>query len=265
MLDQYKEIIAEIRKEFVEICKSVFGENLVAIINKGSSVKGGFISGLSDIDLHVYLNDEVFIYSDYIKLEYGLALQEKMDKLLKKYDIGESPIQVIMLNVSNPKRWSGPLEGTYLILYGDSCPEPEPCAEEMLESDLFSLRSPYYFYNLINSYADKVSEELAEFVRKINPAVTPTLYRVLSLMTNDPFKAWKMTRFEVLESLEKLESDEARKLAKLGHEYFEIAGQRQKLKSDPDLCRKALKIGFEIIDIGKEFAIFIRANHELHE
>jgi len=254
MLDKYRDILTELRNEFVEVCKAIFGDNLVAIVNKGSSVKGGFIPGLSDVDLHVYLKEEAFIYNDLIKLESGLSFQEKMDGILRKHDLSDSPIQVIFLNVDNPKRWSGPLPETYLILYGDSCPEPEPHAEEMLEMDRLNLRSPYYFYNLINSYADKANEELAEFVRKINPAITPALYRVLSLITNDPFKAWKMTRFEVLEALESLESEEAKEMAKLGRKYFEIAGQRPLLKVDAELCRKALRIGFQIIDMGKEFA-----------
>ncbi len=253
-MNKYQNAFEKLREDFVEICKSVFGENLVAIINKGSSVKGGFIPGLSDVDLHVYLKDEAFIHNDCLYLELGLSFQEKMDKLIHKYDFGGGPIQVIFLNVTNPKRWSGPLPGTYLVLYGDGCPEPEPAAEEMLEADKFNLISPYYFYNLINSYADKPNEELAEFVRKINPAVTPTLYRVLSLITNDPFKAWKMTRYEVLESLEGLESKDAKQIAELGREYFEIAGQRDRLKNDPELCRKALRIGYKIIYTGKEFA-----------
>ncbi|MEK7397555.1 MAG: nucleotidyltransferase domain-containing protein [Candidatus Poribacteria bacterium] len=265
MLDKYRDTLAGLRKEFVEVCKAIFGDNLVAIVNKGSSVKGGFIPGLSDVDLHVYLKEEAFTYSDLIKLELGLSFQEKMDKLIHKYDVGDGPIQVIFLNVDNPKRWSGPLPGTYLILYGDSCPEPEPHAEEMLEMDRLCLRSPSYFYNLINTYADKANEELADFVRKINPAITPALYRVLSLITNDPLKVWKMTRFEVLEGLESLESEEAKEMAELGREYFEIAGQRPLLKIDPELCRKALRIGFKIIDIGKEFAFSLGFNHELHK
>ena len=57
-MNKYQNAFEKLREDFVEICKSVFGENLVAIINKGSSVKGGFIPGLSDVDLHVYLKDE---------------------------------------------------------------------------------------------------------------------------------------------------------------------------------------------------------------
>ena len=43
MLEQHKIAVEGLKKEFVEACKSVFGESLVAIINKGSTVKGGFI------------------------------------------------------------------------------------------------------------------------------------------------------------------------------------------------------------------------------
>ncbi|MBI1929799.1 hypothetical protein HYR99_36810, partial [Candidatus Poribacteria bacterium] len=157
----YENVIAELRGAFVEVCKSVFGECLVAIIAKGSTVKGGFIPGLSDVDLHVYLTDDAFIYSDFLKLELGLSLQAKMDELLRKYDVGGGPIQVICLPVSKPRDWLGPLPGTYIVLYGDGCPAPPPTVEGMLKQDLDGLKNPTYAYKLINSFSDQSNDWLA--------------------------------------------------------------------------------------------------------
>jgi predicted nucleotidyltransferase len=258
MLKEYESAVAGLRREFVEVCKSVFEESLVAIICKGSTVKGGFIPGLSDVDLHVYLKDNAFVYSDFLKLELGLSLQEEMDELIHKYDFGGGPIQVITINTSKPRDWSGPLPGTYLLLYGDECPETSPTAEEMLEYDRANLQNPSYGYGLVNSMADKTSDALPSYVRRLNTAVTPTLYRVLSVLTSDPFKAWRMTRFEVLDALEQLETEDLgadsrpAHIAKLGREFYEIASRKHKLESDPELCKTALRIGFKILDSGRE-------------
>jgi len=252
VLKQHKSAVEGLKKEFVEACKSVFGENLVAIINKGSTVKGGFIPGLSDVDLHVYLKNDAFAYSDFLRLELGLSMQEKIDELIHKYDFGGGPIQVIMINVSQPRDWSAPLPGTYLVLYGDDCPEEPPTVESMLEQDQENLRNPNYAYGLINSLADKSSDSLAGYVRRLNPAVTPTFYRVLSILTRDPFKVWMMTKFDVLEALEQLENDTANQLAKFGREFYEIARQKEQIKKDLQLCKSAIRMGFRIVDIGRE-------------
>ena len=255
MLKEYEDAIVGLRREFVEACKSVFAESLVAIITKGSTVKGGFIPGLSDVDLHVYLKSEAFIYSDFLRWQLGLRLQERMDGLIRKYDFGGGPVQVIMINVSKPRDWAGPLPGTYILLYGDECPDPPPTAEGMLEEDLDSLQNPHYAYGLINSLADKANNALIGYVRRLNPAVTPTFYRVLSVLTKDPLKVWKMTRFEVLDALEQLEIDIAKQLAELGREFYAIAGQKHRLQSNIELCKEVIQLGFGIVDSGREIGL----------
>ncbi len=255
MLKKYECAITGLRTGVVNACKSVFGEDLVAIINKGSTVKGGFIPGLSDMDLHVYLKDNAFVYNDFLKLELGLSFQEKMDDLIRKYDIGGGPIQIIMLNVSKPRDWSGPLPGTYLVLYGDECPEMPPKAEKMLEYDRANLQNPSYGYGLVNSFADKTNDDLTGYVRKLNPAATPVLYRVLSLLTGNPEKVWGMTKFEVLEDLEKLETSDTAELAKLGRKFYELASQHQQSCNDVELCKETLRTGYRILDIGRQIGL----------
>ena len=252
MLEEYQQTVIELRKAFVEVCKSVFAESLVAIIPTGSIAKRGFSPGLSDVDLHVYLKDDVFIYSDFLKLEFGLSLQAKMDGLIGKYGLGGGPIQVMCLPVSNQRDWGEPPPGTYLLLYGDTCPDPPPTAEDMLAQDLDSLKNPIYAYKLTNSFADKSNADLAIYVRRPNTAVTPTLYRVLSLLTQAPIKTWKMTKFEVLEALEELDDESAKRLAEPGRSFYEIARKGKRLRENPDLCRAAIQVEFEVVDAGRE-------------
>ena len=252
MQEEHEKAIAGLRKEFVEACRVVFGESLVAIINKGSTVKGGFIPGLSDVDLHVYLKDDVFVYNDFLRLELGLSLQNKMDKLICRYDFGGGPVQVIMMNVSKPRDWSGPLPGTYVLLYGDECPEPPPTSGKMLEHDRAGLLNPHYGYGLVNSLVDKGNGALPNYVQRLNTAVTPTLYRVLSLLTREPFRTWSMARSEVLQGLEQMDVKGVENLAELGRRFYRIASKKSQLHTDPELCKEAMRIGFGILDFGRE-------------
>jgi predicted nucleotidyltransferase len=255
MLGEYESAIGALRQEFVEVCKSVFGSYLVAVIAKGSTVKGGFIPGLSDIDLHVYLKNEAFIYSDFLKLDLAFKLQAQMDKLVRRYDFSGSPIQVNLLNESLPPDWSGPLPGTYILLYGEHYPEAEPTVEQMLAQDLRELKNPVYAYKLINSYADKTTDELVNFVRRLQPAVNPTFYRVLSLLTKDPMKVWKLTKFEALEALEDLDDERGERIARLGREFYALASQRKRQREDADFCRAAIRAAYRVIDAGREIGL----------
>lgn len=260
-LQGYEKTIVELRAEFVELCKSVFGDSLVAIITKGSTVKGGFIPGLSDVDLHVHLKDEAFEYSDFLKLELGLKLQEKMGRLIKKYDLNGSPIQLIILNVSLPKEnWTGGIPGTFILLYGDQCPETPPEAEEILEQDQRNLQDVSYPYRLIHSFVDKSDDELPRYVRRLSPAVTPILNRVLSLLTQAPFKAWKMSKGEAIAALEKSSIEEARELAILAKDFYHRAGQRDRLTNDLKFCRETIRAAFRVINQGQIMGRMLEAN-----
>lgn len=254
MHTDYRKVVQELQTEFVDACLAIFGAQLVAIIAKGSTVRGGFIPGLSDLDLHVYLTEEAFVFSDFLKIELGLKLQEHMDPLIQKYDIGGGPIQVILLNVAKPRDWSGPLPDTYVLLYGDACPESEPIAEEMLKQDLENLAAPTYGYGLANSLADKSNDQLAGYVRRLNTAVNPNLFRVLSLLTREPLRVWKMTKFGVIEELERLDHILAQQVAEHGRIFYSLAEQHDALQTDPELCRQALRVGFRVLDTGRQLA-----------
>lgn len=261
MSKDYEKTIAELRTVFVEICKSVFRGSLIAIITKGSTVKGGFIPGLSDVDLHVYLKDDAFEFSDFLKLELGLKLQEKMGQLIKKYDLGGSPIQLILLNVSLPKdNWTGGIPGTFILLYGDKSPETPPKVEEILEQDQRNLQDVNYPYRLIHSFVDKSDAELPRYVRSLSPAVTPILNRVLSLLTKDPFRAWKMNKPEAIAALEKSPLKEARELAALAKDFYHKASQRNKLKNELSFCRETIRAAFKVITQGQNIGRILNTN-----
>ncbi len=209
------------------------------------------------MDFHVYLRADAFIYNDFLKSELGLRMQEQMDKLIRKYDVGGGPIQVNLLNESHPPDWSGPLPGTYIVLYGDGYPEQPPSAEDLLAKDLDNLKNPIP-YRWVTTYADKTNDQLPNFIRSLNTQVTPTLFRVLSLLTKDPIRIWKMTKFEVIGALGQLEDESAQRLAQLGREFYDLAFQRDRQQEDPNFCRTVIRTAFNVVDLSREIGYRIK-------
>ena len=60
-----------------------------------------------------------------------------------------------------------------------------------------------------------------------------------------------MMKFEVLEALEQLKDDRAKKLVELGREFYELAGRKDQIHNDLELCKEAIRLGFRIMDIGR--------------
>ena len=56
---------------------------------------------------------------------------------------------------------------------------------------------------------------------------------------------WKMTKFEVLEGLEKLDDPSAKRLAQLGQKFYEIAKQRERQRKDPEFCWAVIRVGYK--------------------
>lgn len=102
-----------------------------------------------------------------------------------------------------------------------------------------------------NSFVDKPDDKLPTYVRRLCPAVTPILNRVLSLLTKDPFKAWKMSKPEAIEFLEKSSLDEARELAELVKDFYQKAKQKDRIKNDLQFCRETIRAAFKVITQGQ--------------
>jgi hypothetical protein len=92
---------------------------LVGLLIHGSALKGGFIPGCSDIDLQLYLNEEVLASDGSVPLDLAMAIQRDLAT------IDTAPFQYIrcyelagrFTRAQNPD-WVGPIPGACHMLTG---------------------------------------------------------------------------------------------------------------------------------------------------
>ena len=116
----------------------------VGLLAVGSALKGGYIPGCSDIDLHLYLADSAFDRDGILPLDLGLAVHRDLAK------IDPTPFEYIQcqalrsrLTEGNELSSMGPIPGTYHVLVGE-LPVPEATADQVYDRanrDLAGLRS----------------------------------------------------------------------------------------------------------------------------
>ncbi|RKY00431.1 hypothetical protein DRP77_11490, partial [Candidatus Poribacteria bacterium] len=183
----------------VESIKEVLGDHLRAIILKGSLVKGDFIPGYSDVDIHVLVDDEVMEGPRALRLEEALEVQRRIGKL-RPQDYGVWGFQIFFLSAQNyPPDWSPPPPGGYVLLYGEIPEGMEETIEEQLRKARFSLiRIPGYISYLLERLVDKPDERLVEVVRLTGAILKAVLYNAASLLTGDPPSVWRMPVWDVL-------------------------------------------------------------------
>jgi hypothetical protein len=88
---------------------------LIGLMIHGSALKGGFIPGCSDIDLHVYLDDAAFTAQGQLPLEFCLSIQQELAQ------IDPAPFQYIQCYALPPRlpaHHIGPVPGAYQMLIG---------------------------------------------------------------------------------------------------------------------------------------------------
>jgi predicted nucleotidyltransferase len=118
--------LEEMVDEFVSICLEVFGPQRVeAIIQHGSSVKGGAIPGYSDIDLQVYLTPDCFDQEHRLLDDLCFAFQDRFGPLPWQ-ETGFNYGQVYFYDRhALPDWWTGPPRDTYSCLVGKLPAEAE--------------------------------------------------------------------------------------------------------------------------------------------
>jgi hypothetical protein len=97
----------------------------------GSAMKGGFIPGCSDIDVKLYLREDIFAGPGHLRLELSIALHRELAT------IDPAPFSYIQCDAvpaGKPKAGEiGPVPGAYHIVAG-RLPVPEATEQEIVES-----------------------------------------------------------------------------------------------------------------------------------
>jgi len=190
-------------KPIVEKAASIYVSEtapwFVGIIAHGSAVKGGFISGCSDIDLLLFLERAAFV-EDHLPLQLCETVQRELAK------INPAPFSYIQCYALSgeqhkDKNWAGPIPGGYRLLAG-RLPIAEATREQLLDSAREKLaRLPseiaYYHAGLLQHGAGRVERH----IRLLCTSVWPTLNHVLSLQQNNPIEVWNLTKLQAIENL----------------------------------------------------------------
>ncbi len=168
---------------------------LIGLMIHGSALKGGFIPGCSDIDLHVYVDDAAFTAQGQLPLALCLAIQQELAQ------IDPSPFQYIQCYALPPRLPAhrlGPAPGAYQMLMG-LLPVPEVTAQQLREAArtaLMELQSPpeYITRDLLQSGGGK----LERLVRLVCTDVWPALYQVLTLQEEDDVRVWGLPKEQAI-------------------------------------------------------------------
>lgn len=118
-----KEVLArfdEPSREIVEACQRVFGTDLVAVIMKGSVVRGDFIPYYSDFDIHIFLHKNALEQERAPAFDLAMSMQATVGRIdLERLQI--SAVQVTYNNAdSTPSSWSSTPPEVSRTLYGRS-------------------------------------------------------------------------------------------------------------------------------------------------
>lgn len=171
---------------------------LLGIVLHGSAYKGGYIPGSSDVDFKLYLRDDAFVDEEALSLPLALAIQRDL------LPIDCTPFRAIQsyaLPPRNLQRFTAPVPGSYLVLYGE-LPVAEATADEVLTSDRQRLTNLQPVpARLSAALIDHGERRLSREARLICTDVWPTLIAMISVMSNDPFRAWNMNKLKAVELL----------------------------------------------------------------
>lgn len=183
--------------------RDCFGETLRCVLLKGSTLKGDFIPGYSDLDLHSFLSPDVMVGRAAPRPELAMRFQASIGKL-EPHDYGCNSFQLYFLNYeSYPAGWAKPVPGSYVVLHGDLPPGfTDVTAHEYREHARAALaRVPVIVAQLIERGIDKPDRSLPPVLRLAGIELKQATYAAASLLTDDPLLIWTLPRTEVLARL----------------------------------------------------------------
>lgn len=242
----------------VEAALSSFGErNVAAVILKGSALKGDFVRGWSDFDVHCFIRPGTALMLDSTTpaLSCALAFQASIGPL-QPMDFGVYAIQVFFIDSSHfPAHWTPLVPGGYEVLFGTLPPTlPAPQAERFLETarEFFApvLRAGG---SLIARAADKPDARLPDLVRLLGSYLKPVAYNAAILRGAPPLEVWLWPLARVLPLVE---PDWCRCEGLSG--FFEEVWDWSAASADPKRLRAMLNVGSQAL---REVGLHAVADH----
>ncbi|MPZ47817.1 MAG: hypothetical protein GEU75_00605 [Dehalococcoidia bacterium] len=231
---------------FVATCREVFGDRLEAIIQHGSSVKGGEIPGYSDIDFQIYLTSDCFDADAHLQDELCFSFQDAF-ALLPWSETGFSYGQVYFYDRHRlPAWWTGPAPNTYRELLGKLPDEAKPSTEDFRRSSVRALKElPKYVGADVTNFADTTTDQLPRRLRLLGTTLTPIVFALIAYDADDALAIWSRSKFEALEMLEARYRDmEGPPFAR---QFYEEIGALFGGKFEAERARHAFKTGVRFL------------------
>lgn len=193
IMPEGRETAAAVARVLWEHSKSWF----VGLVCFGSAVKGGFIPGASDLDIHLYLNDAAFASPALLRLDIALAIQADLAR------INPAPFRYIDAGAESgelPEGHVGPIPGNYHLVAG-VLPVAEATVEQLVAQAKWSLERlvplpPFVSEGLLHHGAGR--GQLALTVRALCQTVWPVLYQVCCLRRSDALRVWQLPKQQVI-------------------------------------------------------------------
>ncbi len=194
------QLIPEAQRPAVEAataCLEFAGDRVAAIVAVGSAVKGGFIPGWSDIDLHLYLYDDAF-EGGALRMPLALSIQRGLAA------IDPRPFHFIScmpVHASDPGDAPPLVRGGYALLAGP-LPRAEATGADLRAQARQALASlhaqPRY---VAIGLLEHGGGRLNLLVRRLSGEVWRSYFHLLALALDDPIAAWAQSKPAAVDAL----------------------------------------------------------------
>jgi hypothetical protein len=163
----------------------------VGLLIHGSALKGGFIPGCSDVDLHLYLEEQAFTADGQLPLDLCLAIHRDLatvDPAPFRY------LECVALSRTLPPDYTGPIPGAYHMLAG-TLPVSEATHQQLRDAARKALAALKPVPSFIShALLERGGGRLASCVRLLCTDVWSTLYHVLALQHDDAIGVWNLPK-----------------------------------------------------------------------
>lgn len=223
----------------IEAARAAFGEHLRGAILKGSALKGDFIEGYSDLDVHLFVDAAAMRGVDVPALDRALAFQ-KLFGSVEPRDYGVNSCQLFFVTWGRyPAGWVRPIPGAYEVIYGALPPgftDLDPAdyvrgAHDWLDA------SPRWIDTLLGRFVDKPDRTVADLIRLAGTILKPVPYCAAVILHGDPFRIWRLPLAEVLP----LVAAEISPSGSLGA-FFARVQEWPAIEGDPDQLRELFRL-----------------------
>jgi hypothetical protein len=238
-------LVDEMSERMLGIARDVFGETLVAMIAKGSAIKGDFIPDFSDFDVHIFAAESVMRGPLVPDESIAIPFQERFSEI----DIGRyrvSQIQVMIISAQDhPADWVPAQPGTFRLVYGQLPDSLPAITADLLRAHAHRNLPGYRGWadTILARVVDKSNAQLADNVRLAGTVMKAALYEASIVLGAEPQNVWYRPLTEILDTVEPAVLPD-----RSASRYYESAWRWAAIQRDPTALRSMLSDALTTLD-----------------